>query len=389
MPDPISRAFAFVVPSLKVTGGNLEIVKLAQELAERGHAVRIVAMWRVEHAIDTGTLPSECLSSSPLDKWATLRGMPLILAAFRRRMRSWHAEQPNIVFSHYSTFPLTILTRQARRWFFVQDTEWNFAPAGRYRDMIKRYILFNLRRGQVLTTNSYLLEAMHREHISVAARIPIWIDPKLVGRPDRKRDLDLVLVLRQGPHKRADLGIEAVNRVRDRYPALRIAVITPDEVFATLVQEKVALCLLRPTLEQMRDVYERTYVFLLLSEHEGFGLPPLEAMASGCVPVCRDAGGVESYMNGELKDLILPLDWTVDSVLDTATSLLADPIRLSRLSALSSDIVRQGLISLDRRLEQPEAQEFVAIDPSEAGAPSLFVPTAASRRTSGDWQART
>lgn len=358
MPDRPKRAFVFVIPTLKVSGGTLEIVKLARQLAERGHPVRIVAMWRTDHAIDTG-LPTECLSSSPFGKRAALRGMSPMLVTFARRMRAWRGERPHIVFSHYSTFPLAVLTPRSRRWFFVQDTEWNFVPPGAYRAIVKRFILLNLRRGRVLTTNAYLSGAMHDEHVRVAARVPIWIDPRFVGRADRRRDFDLVLVLRHGAHKRADLGVQAVDRCRAIDPALRLAIITPDDVFADTVRDKVALCLLRPTLEQMRDIYERTHVFLLLSEHEGFGLPPLEAMASGCVPVCRAAGGVASYMTGELQALVLPLDRTVAEVLDTATALLKDPGRLSGLSTLSSEVVRQGLAELDQRLDRPDARVFV------------------------------
>lgn len=54
----------FVTPSLKLTGGNLEIVRLARDVADAGMPVRLVAMWRAEHQADTGGLPVTYLSGS-------------------------------------------------------------------------------------------------------------------------------------------------------------------------------------------------------------------------------------------------------------------------------------------------------------------------------------
>lgn len=317
-------------------------------------------MWRAEHPIDTADIPVDHLSDAPFSRWPALGQMPLILAAFTTRMRGRRCPGLRVVFTHYTTFPLAAVVARRQRWFFVQDTEWNFVRAGGYRSALKRFILAWLRRGNVLTANPYLAGAMRDNGVAVAAEIDIWADAAFAGDVTREREFDLVLVLRKGANKRADLARLLIQKCRVAHPHLRIALITPDREFCDEFGPQVAAWSLRPDQAAMRGIYERSRLFVLLSDHEGFGLPPLEAMASGCVPLCRDAGGVRSYIVEELAGNLLPLDATIDEILDRAEALLADGDDWRRLSAASVRIFGRGLIASERRLDSAGARAFVS-----------------------------
>lgn len=347
-------AFLFITPTLKVSGGNLEIVKLARDLADKGHTVRIVAIWAADHSIDTAGIAIEQLSSAPFSRRAVLWQLPLLLLRFSQLLGHLRVSNLRIVFTHYATFPLSVSVRQRQRWYFVQDAEWQFVSAGHYRRAIKAFVLFHLRRGRVLTTNSYLTGALQAEGVRKIVETVIWADRVFAG-PDRalQRSYDLVLVLRHGAHKRADLALELIERIGKSHPALRIAAITPDQIFADAVADRVAGCFLRPSRGDMQQVYARTGIFVLLSEHEGFGLPPLEAMGSGCIPLCRDAGGVRAYMVAGLAENIIPLSASIDEVLERILSLLGDSDRLGRLSREATSIFKSGLAAFDRRMDDP------------------------------------
>jgi glycosyltransferase involved in cell wall biosynthesis len=52
-------------------------------------------------------------------------------------------------------------------------------------------------------------------------------------------------------------------------------------------------------VNEMAELYGSADVFIYPSVGEGFGLPPLEAMAAGALAVCTDAGGMSDFINSE------------------------------------------------------------------------------------------
>ena len=50
--------------------------------------------------------------------------------------------------------------------------------------------------------------------------------------------------------------------------------------------------------EKLRDLYRRARVFVYPSRHEGFGIPPLEAMACGAPVIATRTGAISDYAEG-------------------------------------------------------------------------------------------
>lgn len=342
-----SSPVCIVVPSLKITGGTKEIVTLARDIVAAGGEARIVAMWRTRDEVACAPLSVDYLSPAAISAAQVLVGMPMVLARFLALKR--HHSDARWMLSHYVTYALAPFIAGRRLWFFVQDLEWTFVPP-RLRGMLQRFILATLTRGQVLAANSYLAAALAMHRVTVTATIPIWASPVFCGSTDLDRNIDIVLIVRRGAHKRVDLAQQILTLRRQHHSHLRMAVITPNDEFADAFSGEAGIELfVRPTPEEMRAIYERTRVFLLLSEHEGFGLPPLEAMGSGCVPLCRDAGGVRAYMQGELRDNLLPLSLEVDEILERAVMLSRDEPRLTRLRLVARRIFEEGLHRVAQR----------------------------------------
>lgn len=322
-----------IVPSFKVSGGIREVLKLSSELSEHGCANILLSLWNSPHAMNTQHVEVEHLSTWPPRLRHAIIEFPVLFYRFARWRRKKYRYSKVFVFTHYSTLPLALLVPRHQRFFFVQDLEWNFVSNRLMSQFLRIIVLGIYRSGRIISANAYLSERLTNEDVSVALEAPIWANENFVAPDALERDIDFVMVLRKGDHKRLDLYLRFIALASTK--KMRVAVITPESSIADQIRDQVSKVLLRPDHSQMRDLYTRSSCFIHLSEHEGFGLPPLEAMGAGCVPVCRDSGGVRAYMrNGPCADLLLPLSMPLEDVFASAVAAALDPSITARRAAV-------------------------------------------------------
>lgn len=317
-----------LTPSLRISGGNKEIVRLVREvLALGGVDVVILSMWRVAHEVDTEGIRVVHLSEEEPQRASALSQLPAIARAFRLFLRETGRNsnrKPFLLLSHYSTYMLGWLAPGLRRICFNQDTEWLFVPEGWRRRLLKSAILATSRRSCVITTNDFVTQSYLAQRVKPFGEASIWAEPQwLATSASHNRDIDVLMLLRSSGIKRLDLYREALELFCGQKD-LRVAVITPDPEIAHSIAAETASVFLRPTDNEMAELYARSRVFLLLSDVEGFGLPPLEAMGSGCVAICRDSGGVRCYMHGQFAELLFPLDVPVAQIVRSVCERLRD-----------------------------------------------------------------
>jgi glycosyltransferase involved in cell wall biosynthesis len=269
----------------------------------------------------------------------------------RNLIRESDNREINVVLTHYSTLPFGWLVPRARRYCFVQGEEWKFLPPGPLQRALRRFIFATFRRCHVITASAYLTQTISSAGVAPLAEARIWAAPDF-GCPQssQERHLDLVVVLRRGYPKRLDLYLQLLSETKRI--SLKSAVITSEDAIAFKVCGVADLCLLRPSLKEMKSIYQQSKLFILLSEREGFGLPPLEAMGAGCVPICRDSGGVRCYMVGSLAQNLIPLEAPLEVMIDRLRALLADPKLLSSLSLEGKEIFLNGARQAAEHREQ-------------------------------------
>ena len=88
------------------------------------------------------------------------------------------------------------------------------------------------------------------------------------------------------------------------------------------------------TLETLAALYRLASVFVFPSLYEGFGLPPLEAMASGTPVVTSNVSSLPEVV-GDAAVLVDPYD--VASIVDGVRRVLTQP-------QLATDLRRKGLV---------------------------------------------
>lgn len=129
-----------------------------------------------------------------------------------------------------------------------------------------------------------------------------------VLRPIERRDPKSVLVqLMKGKMKGASYGIDAMEYLKKDLSDVTIRAFGNLE--RSMIPHHIEFHLL-PSKSELQRLYNMSSVFVSPSVREGFGLPVLEAMHSGCAVVTFDNGGVNEYLRDNFNGIIVR---TIDS----------------------------------------------------------------------------
>ena len=107
-------------------------------------------------------------------------------------------------------------------------------------------------------------------------------------------------------------------------------------------------------IARLAELYASADLFMLLSRWEGFGLVPMEAMASGVPVVSTGVGGIPEYVREETDGILVPVG-SIDAAAQAATELLQDPNRREQMGIAA----REGIVT--GHSWEVVAQRFIAI----------------------------
>ena len=228
--------------------------------------------------------------------------------------------------------------------FFVQDIETSYYPG----DMaMTAHVLASYRQEfRYMTISGWNRDRLAELGLS-AAMVPPGIDLETF-RPlsgVARRDDMLLALGRTNPLKNLPLTIDAWRALGETRPELVMFGIEPE-----LGPEHGATYVTRPSDEGVNELFNQAAVFVQTSTHEGFCLPPLEAMATGAAVVCTDAHGNRDFcVDGE--NCLIP-EPTVESVSGAIARLLGDPALRARLGA--AGIATAADFTWDKRIDELE-----------------------------------
>jgi glycosyltransferase involved in cell wall biosynthesis len=336
-----------LLPSLKITGGNIEAIKLINEISDKKLILNnenlIYTLWHCKGGIEVFKTRVIFLSTWHAKRFLAPFQIPYLLMKFNNLNKGVDREW---IFTHYSTLPFSFFIKKNKRFFFVQDLEWKFIKNKILRFILKKLIIKTYSKGNILVANDYLENAISKNGLDIYGNINIWADGDFLGANiSEVRDIDGVMVLRKGSYKRLDLYREFISKC-SLHKSITLAIITPEKVLFNEFKNSVQFCYFSPALHDMREIYSRAKVFIHLSDHEGFGLPPLESMGAGCVPLCRDSGGVRAYMETLKEDgLMLPNSCCIDDVFEKFHALISD---VKNMEMLSDKVIKVFIAGLGR-----------------------------------------
>ncbi len=147
------------------------------------------------------------------------------------------------------------------------------------------------------------------------------------------------------PHKNLERLIRAYARFRERCPGFRLVIAGMRGFHSDAVERLIASLNLGASVEltgwvpreELYKLYLRAFAFVYPSTFEGFGLPPLEAMAAGVPAACSSIEPLSSTVG----DAAFQFDPSDDSaVLEALVRLAADNGLRARLAAAGPERAR-------------------------------------------------
>ena len=144
--------------------------------------------------------------------------------------------------------------------------------------------------------------------------IPNGINARFFVNHNLKRDIDIII---EGNNEHNKNIQEAIILAKNSCPSGKIVWLGRETVETEGVET-----ISNPPQQEIPKIYQRSKVMIKLSKSEGFCLPILEAMASGCLVVTKDMGGNDFCKSGNncwfLEDLGKPGNPTIQDLLETS-----------------------------------------------------------------------
>jgi GT2 family glycosyltransferase/glycosyltransferase involved in cell wall biosynthesis len=305
--DPRLR-IVYVTEDTGVGGGHRDIFEHLNRLAERGHDASLYTL---------GDPPEWFPLGVSVRSFAAYDELVCALAEIEaiKVATWWMTAEPVWQASIPRGLPV----------YFVQDIETSYYPD---HEHARHAVLDSYRpEFRYMTISSWNRERLVELSLD-AELIPPGIDLETFRpRPDVIRREDMVLALgRANPLKNLPLTIAAWKKLNAPRPELCLFGIEPE-----LAQGEDVRYLESPSDEQVNELFNQATVFVQTSTHEGFALPPLEAMATGAAVVCTDAHGNRDFcLDG--VNCLMPAS-NPGAVSAALARLLADPELRARLGA--------------------------------------------------------
>jgi glycosyltransferase involved in cell wall biosynthesis len=335
---------SFILSSLWLSGGVQVIIEYANRLTARGHQITLVA--------PGGTLDSDMLKKLVCDvnvrQSQVARGPGLNISQrdanpIQMIRLTWSLAQTvppsDVVISTHT--PTTVAGLLAARLLGRGRLAWLFMDyremfAGRpYEDWLMRHALRWHERALVLSDscrqelNTYSPGDVIVVGVGLSDQELFHPLPIKAGQSvDRQRTILFLGDTR--PRKGLSDFLQAAFLVYERLKDIRLLIASKEDC---QIESGVPFEYIhRPTRAELARLYATCDLFVSASWREGFGLPPLEAMACGAPVVLTDSGGVREYARPGENCLMVP---TRDSAAMAGAMyrVLSDPVLARRLAA--------------------------------------------------------
>lgn len=269
----------FFLYNTKHNGGNKVVCEYANRLSKRGYTVKLVVLF------------GKNFSWIPID-------VPVI------SIFSLFFEYPDILIATFwPTAYITFLLRAKKKMYFIQAWEEEFSR----NYFLKKLALFSIKLplNKIVTSHFLKKKVSLYTKSTVLEVFPYGIDGTIFKPALSRKKTSVIRILTvmsfykiyKGPDI-YDLAVKELKKIHPEY----VFILASNEKFPCApVNEFYS----NPSTNQLVKLYQTSDILLVPSRSEGFFIPGLEAMASKCLVITTDNGGIHEYAAHNKNAIIL------------------------------------------------------------------------------------
>lgn len=297
----------FVLPATSISGGIRVVLQIASKLSELGNLVEI---WALEGQPNWIDIPIE------VRKFENYSDMVCALSVTEAiKVATWW-ETDAVVWdgSVNKGIPVNFI-QEFETWFFPENPRIQAAVVASYRHEF-----------HYIATGGYQQKELSDQGIN-SHLIPVGYDSEIFKLRNIARDTNTVLALgRSFFQKNFKLTLAAWRSMPSPKPRLQLFGIEPKIATDPGISYRY-----RPSDEEIAELYNSATVFVQTSYHEGFSLPIIEAMASGCPVITTNSHGNMDFCVPEENCLLVSHE-DPNELAEKIKTLVSDPTLQQRLS---------------------------------------------------------
>jgi len=296
----------FVVPVLEISGGARIIAGHAERLAAKGHEVLIVAPSQrqtIKQKIRTLVGRKNGPSYSSDKSHVALSGVPFKFGARAEQVTAFDVPDADVIIATWwetAEWVWAMPPSKGAKFHFIQHYE---AHPGQPAERVDA--VWDLPFSKIAIAKWLIDLGRERFGIKQIALVPNSIDHDYFTRKRRSKGQPATVgfLFHGSDFKDMPTTITALNRLREMKPETRLRSFGATLPAPGQLPTNTEFDYL-PSQSEIAKIYDECDAWLSTSISEGFNLPPLEAMASGCPAVCAKTGRpleiIDDGVNGYL-----------------------------------------------------------------------------------------
>ncbi len=283
---------AYILPHCHLTGGMKMLLQQMRLLKSRGYT--IYAVFRSDESVKI--------------EWSRLEADKQIVMPNNGKFADYLPECDVIVAGWFDQLPeLTKLDIPVLYWEQGHESLFGDIPERYSPDLLYQYMDLCYKTPCYIYSVSKYVSKVIKSKFGVQTKLLTNCIDTNIYYPDKQKEDDLILLV-GNPYlqfKGFSIAITALNIVWKLGYKFRVKWACQNEPITKNILFPIET-VNKPEQTELAKLYRKAAIHLFSSWYEGFGMPPLEAMASGTAVICTDCGGINEYIINGYNALVVP-----------------------------------------------------------------------------------